>query len=133
MKISAHPLIVAAAFGLLGPAALIDDDAAEDTIDDMRGVWCRAEATAPPADPLLDLGPRFEVIPVEDRLVVDTLAQGSGTWSRAGEDAAHTQLQLDGATITRSLSCAGDVLQLTTVVDRDGQRHAWSASYTRAS
>lgn len=128
MKISAHPLIVAAAFGLLGPAALADDDVGEE----LGGTWERADDGPPPADPLLDLGPRFEVIPVEDRVLVDIPALGSLSWAREGELGARIQVEVDGATLTRSLSCEGDALQLTSVLDRDGQRLAWRSSYTRA-
>lgn len=128
MKISAHPLIVAAAFGLLGPAALADDDVGAE----LGGTWERADDGPPPADPLLDLGPSFEVIPVEDRVLVDVPAQGTLSWAREGELAARIELRVGDTTITRSLACDGDALHLTTVVDRDGQRLAWSSSYTRA-
>ena len=69
MRIDAHPLVVAAALGFLGPAALADDDFG-DAEGQMAGVWTRMSTTANTAV-AATAGARLEIIPVEDRLVVD--------------------------------------------------------------
>lgn len=130
MKISAHPLVVAAALGLLGPAALTEDD----RMDELAGTWSVDDPDAPgPAelDPALDLGPTLEVIPVEDRVLIDIPSQGSLSWSRSGEVAAFQELTLNGAHVTRSLAVEGDALRLRTVVERGGERHAHERLYSR--
>lgn len=149
MKISAHPLVVAAALGLLGPAALTDDDALDDALDGLAGTWSlddeaepegpcpaeRADCADGPLDPALvaslELGPTLELIPVEDRVLIDVPSQGSLSWSRDGEVAAHHELRIDGAHITRSLAVEGDALRLRTVIERGGQRHARERRYSR--
>lgn len=130
MKISAHPLVVAAALGLLGPAALTEDDA----LDELAGTWAVDDLEAArltDLDPAFDLGPTLEVIPVEDRILIDIPSQVSLSWSREGEAVARQELELDDAHITRSLEVDGDALRLVTVVERAGERHSHERTYSR--
>ena len=130
MKISAHPLVVAAALGLLGPAALTEDDA----LDELAGTWAVDDLDAArltDLDPVFDLGPTLEVIPVEDRILIDIPSQVSLSWSREGEAVARQELELDDAHITRSLVVDGDALRLVTVVERAGERHSHERTYSR--
>lgn len=59
MKVGAHPLVVAVALGLLGPAALAEESEEEleaaarcDTCDGSCAAACAPAAPAPVADPL---------------------------------------------------------------------------------
>ncbi len=49
MQLRVNPMIVAAAFGLLGPAALADDDREEEV--GVAGLWSRVRAESPAARP----------------------------------------------------------------------------------
>lgn len=125
MKLAANPLVVAAALGFLGPAALADDE-----IDDgsVVGVWTRAEtATASP----VDLGRTIELFPLEDQLVVDDGNGAAAAWTRLDDTAAQQELVVDGAQVRRTLRLSGDALALEAHVTRDGVTDVLHATYTR--
>ncbi len=76
MKIAAHPLIVAAAFGLLGPAALAEDEL------DAGCEHCDCQAPADCSE--LDEEPSqedFARIEAEWQAAVVRLDETSGSWS----------------------------------------------------
>ncbi len=76
MKIAAHPLIVAAAFGLLGPAALADDE--------MDASCEHCDCSAPSQCDVLDDEPSqedFARIEAEWQAAVVRLDEKSGAWS----------------------------------------------------
>lgn len=129
MKLNASPLVVAAALGLLGPAALADDDV-EDT--GVAGVWNRvpdgtatAEVEAPSAT-----AARIELIPFEDRLLVDDGTTATA-WQRQGDAGAMHELVVDGATVRQTLAMEGDHLVVETTVTRGDAHDAWKTAYTR--
>ena len=66
MRIDAHPLVVAAALGLLGPAALADDE----PVSGLGGEWARTGDA--PGD-AVSLGATFEVIPLEEHFTAEEL------------------------------------------------------------
>lgn len=110
MRIDAHPLVVAAALGLLGPAALADDEPTNGLV----GEWARAGDAPADAD---SLGSSFEVIPVEEHFVVGGAdSRSQGIWTRTSDQMAWQVVELDGVEVQRSLSADGDVLVVRTQV-----------------
>lgn len=135
MKIEVHPLVVAAALGFLGPAALVEED------DDsgVGGLWSRVSQAR--AGPVVDggvvaLGQQLEVIPIEDRLILD---DGEGldlaaTWSIDDRGVARQELIVDGARVVRQLEHAGDALKVRTTIEApsgDGPATVLLDCYTR--
>lgn len=117
MKLSAHPMVVAAALGLLGPAALADDAPA----DAIAGTWTRVRGGHAPAD----LGAAIEVIPFEDRLLVGSLDGGGhgGTWTRLDDGRGQSELRLGSTRVLREMARDGERLQVrTTVLDGEAPR-----------
>jgi hypothetical protein len=113
MKLQVHPLVVAAALGMVGPAALAEDDAATG----LAGVWKRAGDAQVAAAPL---GTCIEVIPFEDRLILDPGLEGDealGTWTRADDLRAVQSLVVGGRQVEREFAVDGDALQVRTRVD----------------
>lgn len=129
MKLAANPLVVAAALGLLGPAALMDDERDDTSV---VGVWTRSDASpdVPVATPV-DLGRTIELIPVDDQLVLDDGSGAGESWTRLDDTGAEQQLVLDGATVHRTLRLDGDDLALETRVTRDGVTDVLRATYRR--
>lgn len=125
MKLAASPLVVAAALGLLGPAALAEDDIADGGV---VGVWTRASAAAPAA---ADLGRTIELIPVEDQLMLDDGSGSEAAWSRLADGHAVQELVVDGAMVRRTLTLDGDALALEAHVTRDGVTDVLRATYRR--
>ncbi len=116
VKLSVNPLVVAAALGLLGPAALVDDD--EPTSEQFAGTWKRAGDAPGEAT---QLGRLIEVIEVDDQVLLDdgtSLTRTHEHWTRVEDDAlAATQsLVLDGESIERTFRVEGDALIVTTRV-----------------
>ena len=110
MRIDAHPLVVAAALGLLGPAALADDE----PISGLGGEWTRA-GDAPVGG--VSLGTTFEVIPLEEHFVIGGLdGQDQGSWTRMSDQHAVQVVQMDGVEVRRSFAAKGDVLLVRTHV-----------------
>ncbi len=134
MKLEAHPLIVAAALGFLGPAALADDD---DGQSGLAGIWSRvsqARSGAASTSLAVGLGAELEVIPMEDRLILDDGGDaGAGqTWSLADDGGARLELDVGGARVVRELKQDGDALQVRTVIDDAGERTVLLDCYTRS-
>ncbi|HCH62521.1 MAG TPA: hypothetical protein DFR83_06950 [Deltaproteobacteria bacterium] len=118
MRIDAHPLVVAAALGLLGPAALADDD----PITGLVGEWARADDAPMGGD---SLGASFEVIPVEEHFVVGGgESRSHGVWTRTSDQRAWQVLEVDGVEVQRSLSTDGDVLVVRTHVPANEHENA---------
>jgi hypothetical protein len=116
MKIGAHPLIVAAALGLLGPAALAEDDAPSDEAPEgIAGQWVLA---GPATDvPSADAAPALEIIPFEGRLLVDDGGTSPTAAPRSWvvEPAAATETwSAAGRTITRRFAVDAAGLHVTT-------------------
>ena len=116
VKLSVNPLVVAAALGLLGPAALVDED--ESSSEQLAGTWKRAGEAPGEAT---QLGGLIEVIEVEDRVLLDdgtSLTRSQEQWARTEDDAlgATQSLVLDGASIERTFRVEGDDLLVTTRV-----------------
>ncbi len=131
MRIDAHPLVVAAALGFLGPAALADDDFG-DAEGQMAGVWTRMSTTANTAV-AATAGARLEIIPVEDRLVVDAGSEGASMWERLDDDRAELRLEQDSAHIVRTLRIQSDNLIVNTRVCHDGTCVEFDERYDRTA
>ena len=110
MRIDAHPLVVAAALGLLGPAALADDE----PVSGLGGEWART-GDAPAG--AVSLGATFEVIPLEEHFVIGGLnGEDQGTWTRMSDQRAVQVVLVDGVEVRRSFAADGDVLVVRTHV-----------------
>lgn len=122
MRICANPLVVAAALGLLGPAALAEDDPEEKR--GVEGLWARVATTAPASH---RLGDRIEVVPVEDRLLFIDRSAGApaGEWIRLEHGLVRQELLVGGSRVVRELRADGDELAVVTLVegDDDGARY----------
>jgi hypothetical protein len=132
MKIEVHPLVVAAALGFLGPAALTEE---EDGVG-MGGVWSRISQDRHGPQAAADgvvLGSQLEVTPIEDRLILDDgeSLDVAATWSLDDQGRAHQELVVDGYRVVRQLKQDGDALQVRTTIDADGQRTVLLDCYTR--
>lgn len=117
MKLKVNPLVVAAALGLLGPAALVEDE--ESDQQGIAGVWKRSgEASSLPSSAL---GDEIHVVPFEDSVVLDDGVGGpQGTW-QLDEGPARQQLCVDGRRVTRTFAASGDRLDVhVTVESSDG-------------
>ena len=125
MNLAANPLVVAAALGLLGPAALMDDDAPN---GDVAGIWTRSSDAHPSA---ADLGDSFELIPVDDQLMLDDGSGSAAMWTRLDDHAAEQELLVDGTTVRRTLRLDGDALSLEAHVTRNGTTDILRATYRR--
>jgi hypothetical protein len=130
MQLRVNPMIVAAAFGLLGPAALADDDREEEGV---AGLWSRVRAESPAARPA-PLGEQIELIPVEDRVLLDDglrLSERSESWLDLAGERLVQELHLDEARVTRRFDIDGDALTVHTVVDGTEGRFEYWDSYQR--
>lgn len=137
MKIEAHPLVVAAALGFLGPAALAEDE--DDTPTGFAGLWNRVDnqsvaAAQPSGD--LRLGPELEVIPLDDRLILDDGTTEDASWTLQGSGVATQELLVDGARVTRELTHEAtddrETLEVRTTVHQGSERTVLFDSYTRS-
>lgn len=129
LKLRVNPLVLAASLGLLGPAALAD----EDEQDHPAGMWRRADDGADAA--AARLGEQIEVICVEDRVLLDD-GSGSGVadvgrWTRADGEHFNQELVVDDSVVRREFRAEGDELEVRTSVTRDGVVEAYTARYTR--
>jgi hypothetical protein len=130
MRIVAHPLVVAAALGLIGPAALAEDEPPTGLV----GEWERESGVEIPPHPEA-LGNRIEVIPVEEDFVLggpEPVEQGS--WTRLSDGYA-LQIVVQGDTeVRRSFSADGDTLVVRTEVrpgSVDSSTHSFVESFSR--
>lgn len=132
MKLRVNPMVFAAALGLLGPAALEDEDGDRGPI----GLWQR-DPDAPDAEGASSLGERIEVLALEDRFFIDD-GQGAGltdqgSWSRLSDGSLRQELVLDSARVLREFKAEADSLAVHTQVERDGDRVASVSYYSRRS
>ena len=134
MKIEVHPLVVAAALGLLGPAALADDDIEHPA--GFAGLWSRvgpAAAASILGNVRLQLGAELEVIPVADRLILDDGSREDGSWTVGPTGTATQVLVVDGHRVTRELTQAGQTLEVRTTVHAGAQPTVLLDCYTRTA
>lgn len=130
MRIDAHPLIVAAALGLIGPAALADDEPPTGLV----GEWARDSGGEAPGHPEA-LGTHIEVIPVEEHFVLGGSGPvDQGSWTRLSDGVA-LQILVQGDTeVRRSYSADGDTLVVRTEVRpscQDLNAHSFVESFSR--
>lgn len=129
MRIKVNPLVVAAALGLLGPAALAEEDEQEDR--GLAGVWQRKGHAQPACK--VGLGDRIEVIPFEGTVLLDDGRPdlvSRGEWTLEGPQALQ-QLRVEGAQVTRRFQADGDLLAVHTTVSTDGDERSWSETFVR--
>ena len=126
MKLTAHPLVVAAALGLVGPAAVADET---DNPFDVAGLWTRTSEGEPVASAL---GHTIELIPLDDQLMVMDGGR-SGSWHLSSPQLA-TQTIVDGDTlIERKLEVVGTRLAVESTVTRNGVSSVERLTYHRAA
>jgi hypothetical protein len=134
MKLKVPPVVLAAALGLLGPAALDDtDERSERGVD---GLWKRATG-APDSARAGALGDRIEVVRIEDKVLLDDgsgrLDDQAGSWT-VGPDILVQSLDVAGAQVVREFALDGDQLTVEVRVERDGHlAERWSTSYERVT
>lgn len=129
MKLRANPLVVAAALGLLGPAALADEDVDRTPV----GLWRRVQP-APQQFPG-QLGDQIEVVAVEQRILLDdgsgTLTEPPGSWVFPSETRFVQSLQLNDAVVERAFFADGDALQVKTRIEADGRTQEFLETFHR--
>lgn len=126
IKVKANPLVIAAALGLLGPAALMDDE--EDA--GLGGMWQRSPTSSIDQQPAR-LASQIQLLPIDNRYVLDqgTASGPQGSWTTKPPI---TQIvREDGVSISRQFTMDGDDLTVRTVVDQDDQRVEYTDVYTR--
>lgn len=127
MKVRVNPLVLAAALGLLGPAALDDEQPGP------VGQWRRE--SQPKETEGGQLGERIEVLAIEDRYFIDDgLGMGladAGTWTRMADGALVQELSTPGTVLRREFRAEDDSLAVRTVVDVDGQQREQELRFTR--
>lgn len=127
MKVRVNPLVLAAALGLLGPAALEDEEKAGPV-----GLWLR---TGPQDARPAGLGDRIEVLAIEDRVFIDEgLGAGladAGSWTRLDDGVLVQELRVEGATLRREFRAEEGSLAVRTQLHDGEQQHAFETWYTR--
>jgi hypothetical protein len=134
MKLKVPPVVLAAALGLLGPAAL--DDSEEGADRGVDGLWKRAPGT-PDAEREGALGDRIEVVRIEDKVLLGDgsgrLDENAGSWT-VRPDSLVQSLDVGGAQVVREFALDGDHLTVDVRVERDGfLADHWSTSYERVT
>ena len=132
ITINASPLVIAAALGLLGPAALSEDDETEE----LGGLWERAaESSAAATDVSAlpgQLGVRIQLLPLDEGYVLDEgngRDAGQSSWSM--ESVVQQDLNIENAEVTREFHTDGDALEVRTVVSQAGETVRYVDLYTR--
>lgn len=129
MRLMVNPLVLAAALGLIGPAALAEDEERDDEGDRLAGVWQRTSGGD--RSPLA-LGDRIEVIPFDGTVILDDGAAGpNGAWTLDDAGGASQQLVLDGLQVVRHFSAQGDTMAVRTTVEGSGGPTSWSDTFER--
>jgi len=128
IKISANPLVIAAALGLLGPAALADDDEEKG----LGGIWERADGNtaAQPAR----LGQQIQLLPMEGSYLLDegtAQANPKGTWQT--DSGVVQTFPLEDTSVSREFESAGDDLHVRTVIVRDEPTIEYTDVFPRIS
>ena len=134
MKLKVPPVVLAAALGLLGPAAL--DDSEEGADRGVNGLWKRSVGS-PDGPREGALGDRIEVVRIEDKVLLDDgsgrLDENAGSWT-VGPDSLVQSLDVAGAQVVREFALDGDHLTVEVRVERDGfVADRWSTSYERVT
>lgn len=129
MKLRVNPLVLAAALGLLGPAAL----EAEEDADSPVGQWRRSD---PGGDFFPGrLGEQIEVVAIEDRVFIDDgLGAGladRGTWTRSDDNALRQDLSLASQHVSREFRAEQGALAVITRVEEGGELREFRDVYTR--
>lgn len=127
MKLKVNPMVLAAALGLLGPAALADDE--DEVTMPLAGQWVRAPSARPAHAGLLE--PTIELIPVEGRLL---LGEGDGARESWVSEVGHRwsqELDLGAARVTRSFARDGESLTVETTVIEGGVIETFTDAYGR--
>jgi hypothetical protein len=132
ITINASPLVIAAALGLLGPAALTEDEETEE----LGGMWERAvESSAIDTDVSVlpgQLGARIQLLPLDDRYVLDEgNGRDAGLSSWSIEPVVQQELNIEKAEVTREFHADGDALEVRTVVSQAGETVRYVDLYTR--
>jgi len=111
IKVQVSPLVLAAALGFLGPAALMDDAENEEAVD---GLWARSgDASSAPEE----LGEEIQFFSVDDRTMLDSGTQMTEVLSAAEPGSPLIQhFEWDGAVVERTFHSLGDSLEVRTRV-----------------
>lgn len=132
IKIRTNPLVLAAALGLLGPAALAGD---EDDSATIGGLWERVSDGQPLDDTSLParLGDQIQLLPLEDAFVIDDGSQqDNGSWTK--HDIVSQTIDCVSGQVRREFLAEGDALTVHTVVTRpDKEDITYTDVYTRVS
>ena len=134
MKLKVPPVVLAAALGLLGPAAL--DESEEGADRGVDGLWKRSPG-APDGEREGALGDRIEVVRIEDKVLLGDgsgrLDENAGSWT-VRPDSLVQSLDVGGAQVVREFALDGDHLTVDVRVERDGSvADHWSTSYERVT
>lgn len=132
VKLRVNPMVLAAALGLLGPAALEEEEGSPGPV----GLWVRTPGDAEPSLPG-GLGERIEVLALEDRVYIDD-GRGAGladqgSWSRLTDGSLRQELVVDSTRVLREFRAEADGLAVHTQVEHDGGLMESVARYTRLS
>jgi hypothetical protein len=132
ITINASPLVIAAALGLLGPAALSEDEETEE----LGGLWERSVQTSTVDADVSELpgqlGARIQLLPLDDRYVLDEgNGRDSGLSSWSIEPVVQQELNIEKAEVTREFHADGDALEVRTVVSQAGETVRYVDTYTR--
>ena len=132
MHIRVNPLLAAAALGLLGPAALADDEPDTDEVKGRgpQGSWTRSGDGGEQS-----LSGTLAVVTVDDRVLLDQgqgLIEGSGRWQVLGTTALVQEVDHGGARIRRELRLDGDQLAVRVDVTDEAGTRSHTDLYERA-
>ena len=130
MKVIVHPMVLAGALGLLGPAALTDDEPTP--TEGLAGCWSRSV----PGNGSPLLSDDIEVIPVADRLIIDSgleLSHDTNRWVLSDTNHARQELMIGDTLVIRDFTSDGGNLSVRTVVRTPGEHTEYTDHYTRFS
>lgn len=128
MKLKVNPLVVAAALGLVGPAALADDD--DDSDRSLSGLWRRTDRADAPAPGYL--GDSIQVLSLDGTVVLDDGSDSpQGTWALDTDGPARQELVVDGRRVVRRFEAHGDRLDVQVTVQCDHGKVEYRETYVR--